>query len=42
MGFLWLLGYSQVDYGLGDHFATTVSYLWASCTLSMALVLQIF
>ena len=42
MGFLWPLGCSQVACGLGDHFASTVSYLWASCILSVAVVLQIF
>ena len=31
LGFRWLLGFSQVARWLGDHFATTVSYLWASC-----------
>ena len=36
VGFWWLLDCSQVDCGLGDHFATTVSYLWASCALSVA------
>ena len=41
MGFRWLLGFSQVARGLGDHFATTVSYLWASCALSVAIVCQI-
>ena len=42
MGFRWLLGYSQVGYWLGDHFATTVTYLWASCALSVAIVCQMF
>ena len=28
----------QVDCGLGDHFATTVAHLWASCVLSVAIV----
>ena len=42
MGFLWLLGFSQGDCGLRDHFATTVSYLWASCALSVAIVCQMF
>ena len=42
MGFRRLLGYSQVDCGLRDHFATTVSYLWASCVLSVAIVCQMF
>ena len=32
----------QVDCGLGDHFATTVAYLWASCALSVAIVCQMF
>ena len=32
----------QVDCGLRDHFVTTVSYLWASCVLSMAIVYQMF
>ena len=36
MGFRWLLGFSQVARGLGDHFATTVAHLWASCVLSVA------
>ena len=36
MGFRWLLGFSQVARGLGDHFATTVSNLWASCALSVS------
>ena len=36
MGFRRLLGYSQVDCGLRDHFATTVAYLWASCVLYVA------
>ena len=36
MGFRWLLGFSQVAHGLGDHFATTVAHLWASCVLSVA------
>ena len=40
MGFLWPSNHSQVDCGLGDHFATTVSYLWASCALSVAFVFQ--
>ena len=38
MGFLWLLGYSQVDYWLGDHFATTVAHLSPSCALSVVIV----
>ena len=42
MGFRWLLGCSQVDCGLRDHFATTVAYLWASCALSVAVVCQMF
>ena len=42
MGFLWLLGYSQVDCGLGDHFATTVAHLPLSCALSVAIVCQMF
>ena len=42
MGFRWLLGCSLVPFGLREHFATTVSYLWASCILSVAVVLQIF
>ena len=42
MGFLWLLGYSQVACGLGDHFVTTVAYPWASCALSVAIVCQMF
>ena len=42
MGFLWLLDCSQVACGLRDHFATTVSYLWASCVLSVAIVCQMF
>ena len=42
MGFRWLLDCSQVDCGLRDHFATTVSYLWASCVLSVAIVCQMF
>ena len=42
MSFWWLLGRSQVARGLGDHFATTVSYLWASCVLSVAIVCQMF
>lgn len=42
MDFLWLSGYSQVARGLRDHFATTRAYLWASCILSVAVVLQIF
>ena len=42
VGFRWLLDYSQVDYWLGDHFATTVAYLWASCALSIAVVCQMF
>ena len=29
MGFLWLLGYSQVDCGLGDHCRTSLGLLWA-------------
>ena len=42
MGLLWLLDCSQVACGLRDHFATTVSYLWASCALSVAIVCQMF
>ena len=42
MGFLWLLGYSQVARGLRDHLAITVAYLWASCALSVAVVCQMF
>ena len=42
MGFRWLLGRSKVGYRLRDHFATTVSYLWASCALSVAIVCQMF
>ena len=42
MGFLWLLGYSQVDCGLGDHFATTVAHLPLSCALSVAIVYLVF
>ena len=42
MGFRWLLDCSQVACGLRDHFATTVSYLWASCALSVAIVCQMF
>ena len=35
MGFLWQLGSSKVARGLGDHFATTVSYLSPKCALSV-------
>ena len=37
-----LLDRSQVACGLRDHFATTVSYLWASCALSVAIVYLVF
>ena len=36
MGFRWLLGFSQVDCGLHDHFATTIAHLWASCITAVA------
>ena len=42
VGFWWLLDCSQVSHRLGDHFGTTVSYLWASCVLSVAFRFQIF
>ena len=32
----------QVLFGLRDHFATTVSYLWASCALSVAVRFLVF
>ena len=35
VGYLWLSGHSQVDYGLGDHFAITVAHLLPKCALSM-------
>ena len=35
VGYLWLLGHSQVDCGLGDHFATTVAHLSPKCALSV-------
>ncbi len=38
MGYLWLSGYSQVDYGLGDHFAITVAHLSPKCALSVVIV----
>ena len=37
MGFWWLLGFSQVARGLGDHFVTTVAHPWVSYALSVAL-----
>ena len=42
MGFLWLLGCSQVGYRLRDHFASTVAHLSPSCALSVAIVCQMF
>ena len=42
MGFLWLLGCSQVACRLHDHFAGTIAHLWAICALSVAVMLQIF
>ena len=42
MGFRWLLGFSQVARGQGDHFAITVSNLWASCYLSVAFMFLLF
>ena len=42
MGFRWLLGRSKVGYRLRDHFAITVSNLWASCVLYVAIVYQRF
>jgi len=42
MGFLWLLGRFQVDCGLRDHFAITVSNLWASCVLSVTFLVSLF
>ena len=42
MGFRWLLGCSQGDCGLREHFATTVAHLWASCVLSVAIVYLVF
>ena len=35
VGYLWLSVHSQVDYGLGDHFAITVAHLSPKCALSM-------
>ena len=42
MAFRSLSDHFQVDCRLRDHFATTVSYLWASCALSVAIVCQMF
>ena len=36
MGFRWLLGRFQVSRRLRDHFATTVTHLWASCITVVA------
>ena len=42
MGFRWLLGCSQVGFGLRDHFATTVAHLLPICALSVSFSFKYF
>ena len=42
VGFRWLLGCSQVDCGLHDHFGTTVAHLSPKCAIFVAFPFSLF